>query len=79
LTAPIIGYDALPEALQAIQAGDLYATVEQFPGEQSRTALRALVASLRDGTAPESDVIYITPKLITADNINEAERIGEVQ
>jgi ABC-type sugar transport system substrate-binding protein len=79
LTTPIIGYDALPEALKAVQEGTLYGTVEQFPGEQAKTALRTLVSSLRDGTAPESDVIYITPKLITQDNINEAERIGEVQ
>jgi ABC-type sugar transport system substrate-binding protein len=79
LTTPIIGYDALPEALKAIQDGSLYGTVEQFPGEQSKTALRTLVAALRDGTKPESDVIYITPKLITKDNISEAERIGEVK
>jgi ABC-type sugar transport system substrate-binding protein len=79
LTTPIIGYDALPEALKAVQDGSLYGTVEQFPGEQAKTALRTLVSSVRDGTAPESDVIYITPKLITKDNINEAERIGEVQ
>jgi ABC-type sugar transport system substrate-binding protein len=79
LTAPIIGYDALPEALKAIQDGGLYGTVEQFPGEQAKTALRTLVGSVRDGTAPESETIFITPKLITADNINEAERIGEVE
>jgi ABC-type sugar transport system substrate-binding protein len=79
LAVPIIGYDALPEALAAIQDGGLYGTVEQFPGEQSKTALRALVSSLRDGTKPESDTIFITPKLITKDNIQEAERIGEVQ
>jgi hypothetical protein len=34
---------------------------------------------VRDGTKPDSDVIYITPKLITKDNISEAERIGEVK
>jgi ABC-type sugar transport system substrate-binding protein len=79
LAVPIIGYDALPEALKAIQDGSLYGTVEQFPGEQAQTALRTLVASVRAGTAPASDVIFITPKLITADNIAEAERIGEVQ
>jgi hypothetical protein len=38
-----------------------------------------LVGFLRDGTQPESEVIYITPKLITQDNINEAERIEEIQ
>lgn len=75
----VIGYDALPEALQQVQAGDLYGTVEQFPGEQSKTALRTLVDFLRNSKQPESEVIYITPKLITQDNINEAERIGEIK
>ena len=79
LSIPIIGYDALPEALQAIQAGDLYGSVEQFPGEQTKTSLRTIVDFIRDGTQPESDVIFITPKMITKDNINEAERIGEIQ
>jgi ABC-type sugar transport system substrate-binding protein len=78
LSIPIIGYDALPEALQAVQAGDMYGTVEQFPGEQSKTALRTLVDFLRNDKQPESKAIFITPKLITQDNINEAERIGEV-
>ncbi|MBE7551695.1 MAG: substrate-binding domain-containing protein [Anaerolineales bacterium] len=78
LGVPIIGYDALPEALQAVQAGDLYGTVEQFPGEQSKTALRTLVDFLRNGTEPSSKTIFITPKLITLDNINEAERIEEI-
>ena len=36
----VIGYDALPEALKMVQSGELYGTVEQFPGEQSRTGLR---------------------------------------
>ena len=38
----VIGYDALPEALKAVQSGELYGTVEQFPGQQSRTGLRTL-------------------------------------
>jgi ABC-type sugar transport system substrate-binding protein len=79
LAIPVIGYDALPEAIKAVQDGSMYATVEQFPGEQSKTALRTLVGFLRDGTKPESDKIFITPKLITKDNIQEAERIGEVK
>jgi ABC-type sugar transport system substrate-binding protein len=79
LTIPVIGYDALPEALQSIQAGELYGSVEQFPGEQTRTSLRTLVEFIRNGTAPESDVIFITPQMITADNLDQAERIGEIQ
>jgi ABC-type sugar transport system substrate-binding protein len=79
LNIPIIGYDALPEAIQAIQDGSLYGSVEQFPGEQTRTSLRTLLDFITDGTKPEQEVIFITPKMITSENINEAERIGEVQ
>jgi ABC-type sugar transport system substrate-binding protein len=79
LSIPIIAYDALPEAIKAIQDGSLYGSVEQFPGEQTRTSLRALLDFINNGTTPESDVIFITPKMITADNISEAERISEVQ
>lgn len=77
LQLPVLGYDALPEALQAIDAGDLYGTVEQFPGEQSATALRTIVDFIRDGTTPESDTIFIAPKMITSDNFAEAERLEE--
>lgn len=79
LDVPIIGYDALPEAIKAIQEGALYGSVEQFPGEQVRTSLQTILAFINDGAEPESDTIFITPKMITVDNIEEAERIGEVQ
>ena len=49
----IIGFDALPEALAAIRDGGLTATIEQFPGGQSRKAhATSLVAFLRDGKKP---------------------------
>ena len=77
LAIPVIGFDALPEALQAVDSGDLYGTVEQFPGEQSATALRTVLAFIADGTAPESDSIFLAPKLITKDNLSEGERAAE--
>ncbi|WP_366656192.1 substrate-binding domain-containing protein [Fodinicurvata sp. EGI_FJ10296] len=77
LDIPIIGFDALPEALGSIRDGGLAATIEQFPGGQSRTALQAMVDYLRDGTEPES-LILLEPIAITADNIDEAERLGEL-
>ena len=79
LTAPIIGFDALPEALQAVQAGTMYGTVEQFPGGQSRQALNTMVDFLWKGMQPASEVNLLSPKLVSKDNINDAERIGEVQ
>jgi inositol transport system substrate-binding protein len=74
----VIGFDALPEALVAVRDGSLTATIEQFPGGQSRGAVQALVKFLREGKKPEP-LVLLTPVAITKDNINEAERIGEVQ
>ena len=75
----VIGFDALPEAIAAIQEGTLAASIEQLPGGQSRGALNTLVSFLRDGTKPAEQTTLLTPIAITKDNINEAERIGEVQ
>jgi len=73
----IYGFDALPEALVAVRDGTMAGTVEQFPGEQSRTAVRIAVAFAKDGTAPESDLVLLTPIVIGQDNLDKAERIGE--
>jgi ABC-type sugar transport system substrate-binding protein len=77
LDIPIIGFDALPEALIAIQEGRLAASIEQFPGGQARGAMDILVAYLRDGSEPAEHDTYLTPALITADNLGEAERAAE--
>ncbi len=78
LSIPIIGFDALPEALASVRDGGLAATIEQFPGGQSRGAMKALVGYLRDGTTPEK-VTLLTPIAITKDNIDQGERLGEVE
>uniref|UniRef100_UPI002B68F705 substrate-binding domain-containing protein n=1 Tax=Aggregatilinea sp. TaxID=2806333 RepID=UPI002B68F705 len=75
----ILGFDALPETLQSIMDGGITGTIEQFPGGQSRTAVRIMVLELRGCEYEAGDVVYLTPKLITADNINDAERIGELE
>jgi ABC-type sugar transport system substrate-binding protein len=76
---PVIGFDTLPEALASVKGGELAASIEQFPGEQSRTALRILVDHLRNGKAPESDLVLLTPVANTTDNFDQAERLGEVK
>jgi inositol transport system substrate-binding protein len=78
LEIPIIGFDALPEALASVRDGGLAATIEQLPGGQSRGATKMLVEFLRDGVEPEK-LILLVPIAITADNIDEAERLGELQ
>jgi ABC-type sugar transport system substrate-binding protein len=77
LDIAIIGFDALPEALASIRDGGLLATIEQMPGGQSRAAMKALVEYLRDGTQPEP-VTLLDPFAITKDNLDKAERLGEV-
>ena len=78
LNVPILGFDALPEALASIRDGGLKATVEQFPGGQSEKALETLVGYLSDGKQPEK-LILLQPIAITKDNLDKAERLGEIQ
>lgn len=75
----IIGFDALPEALAQVRDGGLTATIEQFPGKQSALGVQTLVAFLKDGTKPSEKVLLLTPVAITKDNLNTAERLGEVK
>ncbi len=78
LDIAVIGFDALPEALGSVRDGGLLATIEQFPGGQSRGATQALVSYLRDGVQPEP-VTLLSPIAITVDNIDQGERLGELE
>ncbi|KQT62044.1 MULTISPECIES: substrate-binding domain-containing protein [unclassified Aureimonas] len=75
----IYGFDALPEALAAVRDGGLAGTVEQFPGEQSRRALRIAVDFARNGTKPPEALVLLTPIVIGKDNLDKAERISETK
>jgi ribose transport system substrate-binding protein len=72
-TVVTVGYDAIPDALEYIKQGKLNATIEQFPGEQARRALRFLVENIRDGKNPPSKEIYIKPVAIDKSNLGQAE------
>jgi len=78
LDIKVIGFDALPEALGSVRDGGLLATIEQFPGGQSRGATQTLVSYLRDGVEPEP-VNLLSPIAITAENIDQGERLGELE
>lgn len=75
----IIAFDAGPEALLAVRDGGLAGAVDQFPGLQSRTAVQIANAFVTDGTRPEKQVNLIIPRMISAENLEEAERFGEVK
>jgi ABC-type sugar transport system substrate-binding protein len=75
----IYGFDALPEALVAVRDGKLAGTVEQFPGEQSRTAVQIAVAYAKDKTEPKEKLVLLTPIVIGKDNLDKAERLNETK
>jgi ABC-type sugar transport system substrate-binding protein len=75
----LIGFDALPEALARVRDGSMSATIEQFPGLQSRKALDKLVTYLRTGKAPDPKVELLIPIAITKDNLDKAERLNEIK
>jgi len=75
----VIGFDALPEALASVRDGGMAATIEQFPGGQSRGAMQIMVEYLKTKKAPPSDLVLLTPIVIAKENINAAERLGELK
>ena len=75
----IIGFDALPEALAQVRDGGLTATIEQFPGQQSALGVQTLVDFIKTGKQPAEKVLLLTPVAVTKDNLNVAERLGEVK
>jgi inositol transport system substrate-binding protein len=75
----IMGFDALPEALAAVRDGGLTATIEQFPGGQSSQAMQILIDKVRGGKDPANSLVLLTPIAITKDNLDKAERLGEVK
>ena len=75
----IIGFDALPEALAQVRDGGMTATIEQFPGKQSSLGVQTLVNFLKNGTKPAEKILLLPPEAVTKDNLNIAERLGEVK
>jgi ABC-type sugar transport system substrate-binding protein len=75
----IYGYDGSEGALKAVKDGELAATVDQFPGQQGRTALDVLVDNIREGKKPQSDNILVAPIAITKANLDQAERVGLIK
>lgn len=68
----IVGFDALEPALELIEAGDMTATIDQFPNRQAAEAVQIVVSYLREGATPEEEVIMLTPEVIQQDNVGEA-------
>jgi inositol transport system substrate-binding protein len=75
----VIGFDALPEALASVRDGGMAGTVEQFPAQQSKTAVDILMNYLKTKEKPQKDLVLLTPIVITKANLSKAERLGEMK
>ncbi len=53
----IIGFDAIPDALDNIRSGRLLGSVAQFPSEMGRLGVKHAVELVRDGTPPPEEVL----------------------
>ncbi len=64
----IVGYDAIPAALEMIQDGRLGATVAQFPGKMGAIGLEYAVRTLQGEAVPA--IVDSGTMLVTADNVD---------
>jgi len=53
----IIGFDAIPDALDNIRSGRLLGSVAQFPGEMGRLGVMHAATLLRGGAAPPTEIL----------------------
>ena len=52
----LVSYDAYPEALKAVKAGEMIGTVDQGPSKQVRTALQSIVNNIRNKSGAEDEL-----------------------
>ena len=67
----VVGFDGSPDAIAAIKAGDMYATVLQPAAQGAEEAVKQAVTMIEDGTAPSEEKQAIDCELINADNADE--------
>ena len=56
-TVSVIGFDAIPDALDNIRTGRLLGSVAQFPGEMGRLGVMHAAAFLRECSLPPKEVL----------------------
>ena len=65
----IMGYDGLPDAAKAILAGDMRATIAQYPGKMGRLGVEAAMKAVRG--EPVDSFIDTGTQLVTKDNADK--------
>jgi ribose/xylose/arabinose/galactoside ABC-type transport system permease subunit/ABC-type sugar transport system substrate-binding protein len=74
----IVGFDAIPDALENIRAGRLLGSVAQFPSEMGRLGVWHAVELLRNGVAPPPEILTKV-QIIDSDNIEAFEKQGALE
>jgi ribose transport system permease protein len=69
----IVGFDAIPDALDNIRAGRLLGSVAQFPSEMGRLGVQHATALVRDGVVPPPQILTKV-EIIDLDNIEAFEQ-----
>ncbi len=67
---PIIGVDGIEDALKAVEAGDMYATVAQYPYAIGEMGVQACQKATDGGDLPEN--VVAPTAVVTKDNAGEA-------
>ena len=65
----VIGFDAIPDALDNIRSGRMLGSVAQFPSEMGRLGVKHAVELVRSGHAPPGEVLTRV-ELIDVDNVD---------
>lgn len=66
----IVGYDAIPDAVDAVREGKMYATIAQSPFLQGYWAVYAAYYHLTKGWRPETDWIPTPTVVVTRANVD---------
>ena len=66
----VVGTDGTTEALESIKAGELSATINDFPYYQSQVVVEMLVRTLAGQEVPK--YIYSPHAVVDADNCNQS-------
>lgn len=67
----VTGFDANAEALVAIRAGRLNATIAQAPQQQARRAVQLMIRHLQSGVLFPPTLLFDSIHLITAENVTD--------
>ncbi|MDM8526643.1 sugar ABC transporter substrate-binding protein [Anaerolineales bacterium HSG24] len=65
----VVGFDAIPEALEAIKNGDMTATLDQQLAQQGRFAIQVMVRHLETGETFEPIIYWQDSVLVSSENM----------